>query len=76
MVGNESIWGNQRGGIPYSGGYTPTVNIHRRLFSGRNWEYYSEDGFFSGMMCANVIAGACEKVVLPSQALYAQRSGN
>ena len=64
MVGNESIWGNQAGGgIPYSGWYAPAVNIHRSPFSGRNWEYYSEDGFLSGMMGASVIKGAREKGV-------------
>ncbi len=64
MVGNEGIWGNDRGDqTPYSGWYAPAVNIHRTPFSGRNWEYYSEDGFLSGIMAANVIQGAKEKGV-------------
>ncbi|MGI6392102.1 MAG: glycoside hydrolase family 3 C-terminal domain-containing protein [Candidatus Izemoplasmatales bacterium] len=64
MVGNEGIWGNDRGDqAPYSGWYAPAVNIHRTPFSGRNWEYYSEDGFLSGKMAANVILGAKEKGV-------------
>ncbi|MDD3122956.1 MAG: glycoside hydrolase family 3 N-terminal domain-containing protein [Candidatus Izemoplasmatales bacterium] len=64
MIGNEGIWGNERGDqTPYSGWYAPAVNIHRTPFSGRNWEYYSEDGFLSGKMAAGVISGAKEKGV-------------
>lgn len=64
MVGNEGIWGNERGdGRPYSGWYAPAVNIHRSPFSGRNWEYYSEDGKLSGKMAAQVCRGAREKGV-------------
>ena len=32
-------------------------NIHRTPFSGRNFEYYSEDGYLSGEMCAQEAAG-------------------
>lgn len=38
--------------------YAPGVNIHRSPFSGRNFEYYSEDAFVSGVMAANVVSGA------------------
>lgn len=65
MVGLESLVGYTNGdGRPYSGWYAPAVNIHRSPFSGRNWEYYSEDPYISGMMGANVVAGARSKGVL------------
>lgn len=64
MVGNEGILGNMQGdGTPYSGWYAPAVNIHRSPFGGRNWEYYSEDGYLSGSMAAGVIKGAKSKGV-------------
>ena len=64
MIGTESIFGNVRGdGSTYPGWYAPAVNTHRSPFGGRNWEYYSEDGYLSGKMAANVIGGATAKGV-------------
>jgi beta-glucosidase len=46
------------------GWYGPAMNIHRTPFSGRNFEYYSEDGVLSGYMGASEIIGAHEYGVL------------
>ncbi len=63
-IGNEGIFGNEKGDkTPYSGLYAPGVNIHRSPFGGRNFEYFSEDGFLSGELAAAEIAGAKEKGV-------------
>lgn len=40
------------------GWYAPGVNLHRSAFGGRNYEYYSEDSFLSGVMCAATVRGA------------------
>lgn len=63
-IGNESLIGDEAGdGRTYSGWYAPAVNIHRTPFSGRNWEYFSEDGLISGKMAAGIIQGAMDKGV-------------
>lgn len=37
--------------------YAPAMNIHRSAISGRNFEYYSEDGYLSGVFGAKEVAG-------------------
>ena len=36
----------------YSGLYGPGINMHRTAYSGRNFEYYAEDPFIAGTICA------------------------
>lgn len=63
-IGEEGLWGNVKGdGMPYSGWYAPGVNIHRSPFGGRNFEYFSEDGFLTGELAASEIKGAMSKGV-------------
>lgn len=51
-VGQEAL------SLNISGWYGPAMNIHRSPFSGRNFEYYSEDPLISGKIGAQVIGGA------------------
>ena len=37
--------------------YGPGSNIHRTAYAGRNFEYFSEDGYLSGEMTASEVAG-------------------
>lgn len=47
----------------YSGLYGPGINMHRTAYSGRNFEYYSEDPFVSGTICAAEVQGIQSKGV-------------
>ena len=43
------------------GWYGPGMNIHRTPFAGRNFEYYSEDPFISGVLGKAEVYGAATK---------------
>ena len=55
MIGNDGLLGNA------DGWYAPSMNIHRTPFSGRNGEYYSEDGFLSGTIGSLEVKGCASK---------------
>ncbi|MDE7405997.1 MAG: glycoside hydrolase family 3 C-terminal domain-containing protein [Clostridiales bacterium] len=44
-----------------AGWYGPGMNIHRTPFAGRNFEYYSEDSYFSGVLGKAEVHGAANK---------------
>lgn len=43
--------------------WSPAINIHRAAFSGRNFEYFSEDGVFNGLMGVEWVKAAQEQGV-------------
>jgi len=55
MIGDEALL---RG---ITGWYAPGVNMHRSPFSGRNFEYYSEDPILTGLVAIEVVSGALDK---------------
>ena len=46
-----------------NGVYAPAANIHRIAYSGRNYEYFSEDAFLSGAMMAPEVKAIQDKGV-------------
>ena len=54
-IGEDSL------ALGVTGWYAPGVDIHRSPYSGRNFEYFSEDGLLSGKMGAAIVAGARSK---------------
>ncbi|MDE6356775.1 MAG: glycoside hydrolase family 3 C-terminal domain-containing protein [Clostridia bacterium] len=44
-----------------SGWYAPAMNIHRTPFAGRNFEYYSEDAYISGVLGTEAVKATAKK---------------
>ncbi len=55
LVGNEAIF------LGLSQWAGPAMNTHRSPFSGRNFEYYSQDGYHAARFAAAVVSGAVSK---------------
>lgn len=55
MIGNEAMWDD------INQWYSPAVDMHRTPFSGRSFEYYSEESLLAGRIAGNIIKGAQEK---------------
>jgi beta-glucosidase len=56
-IGNDCL------DMGYSGLYGPGINMHRTAYSGRNFEYYSEDPFVAGTICTAETKGIQSKGV-------------
>lgn len=54
-IGEDSL------ALGITGWYAPGANTHRSPYSGRNFEYYSEDGHLAGKMCAYEVNGCRSK---------------
>lgn len=59
VMGDEGLY------IDVDGVYGPAANIHRSPYSGRNFEYFSEDPFLSGKIGAAEVKGLQSKGIIP-----------
>ena len=50
--------------VNYNVIYGPGACIHRSQYSGRNWEYFSEDGYLTGELLTAEVTGLQEKGVI------------
>ncbi len=59
QLANEmgKVFGQEAIAMDIAALYAPGLNIHRSPFSGRNYEYFSEDGYHTGKMAAAEIQG-------------------
>ena len=57
--------GNELCDFGFTGWYGPGMNIHRNAFSGRNFEYYSEDGYLSGCVAVAEVKAVRELGIIP-----------
>lgn len=57
--GNQ--WGEDALWVGYNGLYGPGANINRTAYNGRNFEYYGEDPYISGMSVAAMSEGMSER---------------
>ncbi|MBQ8160253.1 MAG: glycoside hydrolase family 3 C-terminal domain-containing protein [Clostridia bacterium] len=55
MIVNEAMWDD------INQWYSPAVDMHRTPFSGRSFEYYSEESLLAGRIAGNIIKGTQEK---------------
>ncbi len=53
-VGAEAVTSGRQGW------YAPGLNLHRSAFGGRNYEYFSEDSLFTGIMGAEIVEGSLD----------------
>ena len=64
-IGEDFLHATEEGAATvYAGLYGPGANIHRTAYSGRNFEYYSEDGWVSGEVAAIEVAAIRSKGVV------------
>lgn len=48
-----------------TGWYAPAMNTHRSAYAGRNFEYFSEDGYLAGVIASQECKGASDNGVYP-----------
>ena len=62
-IGEDFLHAPADSGTVFAGIYGPGANIHRTPYSGRNFEYYSEDGWLSGRMAEVEVAAIQDRGV-------------
>lgn len=62
-IGEDFLHAANAGDTVYAGIYGPGANIHRTPYCGRNFEYYSEDGWLAGEVAAVEVAAIQDRGV-------------